>query len=208
MQGRRQLQPQQPTATATATATPTATATATATATTTPTGTANSHANGHRHRNADPYASGFDLRQHRGLARRHRLAHNGCSRFAVAEVAKACEAQTTVSAVDARLTETRLQRHLFDGSTSAPLRQARKVEIPIGSPNQKRAASDCASDSLLQAKPFMENGILRSCALFGLAVLCVHASAVFQSQRSSRQQTREGIITTFAPLWKKSRRVL
>ena len=39
---------------------------------------------------------------------------------------------------------------LFNGSTSAPLR---KVEIPISSPNQKRAASDCASDSIDSESP-------------------------------------------------------
>ena len=42
---------------------------------------------------------------------------------------------------------------LFNVSTSAPLRQERKAEIPIGSPNQKRAASDCASDSIDSESP-------------------------------------------------------
>ena len=48
----------------------------------------------------------------------------------------------------------------------------------------------------------MENGILRSCALFALAVLCVHASLSPVIAQQS-QQTREGIITTFAPLVEK-----
>src|SRR6267142_1079861 len=45
----------------------------------------------------------------------------------------------------------------------------------------------------------MQRGILRSCALFMLAVLCVHASLcpVIAQQP---QQTREGIVTTFALL--------
>jgi serine protease Do len=49
---------------------------------------------------------------------------------------------------------------------------------------------------------FMDNGILRSCALFALAVLCVQASLspVIAQQP---QQTREGIITTFAPVVEK-----
>jgi serine protease Do len=48
----------------------------------------------------------------------------------------------------------------------------------------------------------MENGILRSCALFIFAVLCVHTSLspVIAQQP---QQTREGIVTTFAPVVEK-----
>src|SRR6266704_6755085 len=44
----------------------------------------------------------------------------------------------------------------------------------------------------------MQRGILRSCVLFTLAVLCVHTSLspVIAQQP---QQTREGIVTTFAP---------
>jgi serine protease Do len=48
----------------------------------------------------------------------------------------------------------------------------------------------------------MGNGILRSCALFTLAVLCVHAS-VSSIAAQQPQQTREGIITTFAPVVEK-----
>jgi S1-C subfamily serine protease len=48
----------------------------------------------------------------------------------------------------------------------------------------------------------MENGILRSCALFGLAVFCVHATVSSIAAQQS-QQTREGIITTFAPVVEK-----
>src|ERR1700749_1825009 len=48
----------------------------------------------------------------------------------------------------------------------------------------------------------MENGILRSSALFGLVVFCVHAS---HSSVAAQQppQTRGGIITTFAPIVEK-----
>jgi S1-C subfamily serine protease len=48
----------------------------------------------------------------------------------------------------------------------------------------------------------MENGILRSCGLFALTVLCVNTSLspVIAEQP---QQTREGIITSFAPLVEK-----
>ena len=48
---------------------------------------------------------------------------------------------------------------LFNGSTSAPLRQERKVEIPISSPNQERAASDCASDSIDSESPAAKAGL-------------------------------------------------
>src|SRR5690242_4659173 len=48
----------------------------------------------------------------------------------------------------------------------------------------------------------MENGILRSCALFALTVLCVNAS-LFSATAQQPQQTREGITTTFAPVVEK-----
>src|SRR6476646_6828894 len=48
----------------------------------------------------------------------------------------------------------------------------------------------------------METGILRSCGLFTLTALCVNTSlsSVIAQQP---QQTREGIITTFAPVVEK-----
>jgi serine protease Do len=48
----------------------------------------------------------------------------------------------------------------------------------------------------------MENGILRSSALFGLAVFCVHAS-VSSIAAQQPPQTRGGITTTFAPVVEK-----
>src|SRR6267378_7707580 len=52
------------------------------------------------------------------------------------------------------------------------------------------------------SKLFMENGILRSCGLFALTALCVNTSLspVIAEQP---QQTRDGIVTTFAPLVEK-----
>src|SRR4029453_3947108 len=52
------------------------------------------------------------------------------------------------------------------------------------------------------SKLFMENGILRSCALFALTFLCVHTS-LSPATAQQPQQTREGIITTFAPIVEK-----
>ena len=48
----------------------------------------------------------------------------------------------------------------------------------------------------------MENGILRSCGLFALTALCVNTSLSPVIAEQPRQ-TREGIITTFAPLVEK-----
>ena len=48
----------------------------------------------------------------------------------------------------------------------------------------------------------MENGILKSCSLFALTLLCVGTS-VSPVIAQQPQQTREGIITTFAPLVEK-----
>src|SRR4030095_12159837 len=48
----------------------------------------------------------------------------------------------------------------------------------------------------------MQRGVLRSCALFILAVLCVPTSLCPVAAQQP-QQTREGIITTFAPLVEK-----
>src|SRR6267142_1755406 len=48
----------------------------------------------------------------------------------------------------------------------------------------------------------MQRGILRLCALFILAVLCVHTS-LSPVTAQQPQQTREGIITSFAPLVEK-----
>ena len=48
----------------------------------------------------------------------------------------------------------------------------------------------------------MQRGILGSCALFILAVLCVH-TRLCPVIAQQPQQTREGIITTFAPVVEK-----
>src|SRR5215469_18760473 len=48
----------------------------------------------------------------------------------------------------------------------------------------------------------MENGILRSCTLFALMALCVNTS-LSPVAGQQPQQTREGIITTFAPVVEK-----
>src|SRR5438874_1602074 len=48
----------------------------------------------------------------------------------------------------------------------------------------------------------MQRGILRSCVLFILAVLCVHTS-LSPLTAQQPQQTREGIVTTFAPVVEK-----
>src|SRR5437773_427009 len=48
----------------------------------------------------------------------------------------------------------------------------------------------------------MQRGILRSCALFVLVVLCVH-TGLSPVAAQQPQQTREGIVTTFAPLVEK-----
>ena len=45
----------------------------------------------------------------------------------------------------------------------------------------------------------MHRGILRSCALFALVVLCGHVS-LLPAVAQQPQQSREGIITTFAPV--------
>jgi serine protease Do len=49
---------------------------------------------------------------------------------------------------------------------------------------------------------FMANGILRSCAVFALGVLCAHTS-LSPVMAQQPQQTREGITTTFAPVVEK-----
>src|SRR5215470_12340231 len=48
----------------------------------------------------------------------------------------------------------------------------------------------------------MQRGILRLCALFAAAALCVYAG-VFQAIAQQLRQTREGIVTTFAPVVEK-----
>src|SRR6478752_3472405 len=48
----------------------------------------------------------------------------------------------------------------------------------------------------------MENGILRSSALFALTVLCVNTS-LFPATAQQPSQSREGIVTTFAPVVEK-----
>ena len=48
----------------------------------------------------------------------------------------------------------------------------------------------------------MHKGILRPCALLNVALLCVRAS-VISAAAQQPQQTREGIITTFAPVVEK-----
>src|SRR5215475_8376080 len=48
----------------------------------------------------------------------------------------------------------------------------------------------------------MDGGILRACALFSVAVLCGHMS-LLPAVAQQPQQTREGIITTFAPVVEK-----
>jgi len=48
----------------------------------------------------------------------------------------------------------------------------------------------------------MQRGILRTCALFAVAVFCLYAG-VFRATAQQPQQTREGIITTFAPVVEK-----
>ena len=48
----------------------------------------------------------------------------------------------------------------------------------------------------------MEKGTLRSCALFALTVLCMNMSLSLVVAQQP-QQTREGIITTFAPVVEK-----
>jgi serine protease Do len=47
---------------------------------------------------------------------------------------------------------------VFNGSTSAPLREE-TVEIAISAPNQKRAASDCAFDSIDSESPAAKAGL-------------------------------------------------
>jgi cobalamin synthase len=53
----------------------------------------------------------------------------------------------------------------------------------------------------------MENGILSSCGLFALTALCLYASLSPVIAQQS-QPTREGIITSFAPLVEKAASVV
>jgi S1-C subfamily serine protease len=77
--------------------------------------------------------------------------------------------------------------------------EARKVEIAIGTQIKKRADHDCASDSFWAGKAIMRRGISRACTLFAVALLCGHMS-LLPAVAQQPQQTREGIIATFAPV--------
>ena len=90
---------------------------------------------------------------------------------------------------------------LFDGVTRVSLRQARKAEIPSAHQIKKRAASDCASDSLLQAKPYAEGNSQIVGAVQPRGVERTHEFVSMIAQQP--QQTRDGIITTFAPVVEK-----
>src|SRR6266576_2580731 len=89
----------------------------------------------------------------------------------------------------------------FGGATRALLRQALGRDS-IGASNQKKSRQRLCVRFSFAGKAIMQRGILRSCALFALVVLCVHTSLspVIAQQP---QQTREGIVTTFAPLVEK-----
>src|SRR6266480_1339051 len=89
----------------------------------------------------------------------------------------------------------------FGGATRALLRQALGRDS-IGASNQKKSRQRLCVRFSFAVKAIMQRGILRSCALFILAVLGVHTSlSVVAAQQP--QQTREGIVTSFAPLVEK-----
>ena len=50
---------------------------------------------------------------------------------------------------------------------------------------------------------FMGNGVLNRCALFALVILCVQTASSSPAPAQQPQPTREGIITTFAPVVEK-----
>src|SRR5437867_5512030 len=65
----------------------------------------------------------------------------------------------------------------------------------------KRAGRDCARDSLLE-ETFMPLGILRQRAFLIVTILCVH-TGVISVVAQEPAQTRQGLITTFAPVVEK-----
>src|ERR1700745_192898 len=68
--------------------------------------------------------------------------------------------------------------------------------------NQKESRQRLCVRFSFASKLFIVNAILRSCALFPLAVLGVYTS-LYSVAAQQPQHTREGIITTFAPIVEK-----
>src|SRR6266571_3630147 len=64
---------------------------------------------------------------------------------------------------------------------------------------QKRAGDNCASDSPLKRKGVMQKKISRACGLVIVGIVCMHAGP-FSAAAQEPAQTREGSITTFAPI--------
>ena len=116
-----------PTATATATATASGTPTATASATATGTVTATLHQRSSTYANTAPSAN----------TSASSIAPVAVSLPATPKLREGggeAQSRTIVSAVDARLTETRLTAPFYwNGGISAPLRHSATIEIPIGS---------------------------------------------------------------------------
>src|SRR4026208_313518 len=98
-----------------------------------------------------------------------------------------------VSAVD------RVSRDAAAAAFHLMLRQAQGRDC-IGASNQKERRHRLCVRLFFASKLFMEHRIPRSRALFAFSVLCVHTSL---SPVAAQQQTREGIITTFAPVVEK-----
>src|SRR5262245_36432291 len=68
--------------------------------------------------------------------------------------------------------------------------------------SEKRADCGRASDSLLEERRFMERRLLPLCVFFVATILCAQTGACSASAQEPAQ-TREGIITTFAPVVEK-----
>jgi serine protease Do len=66
----------------------------------------------------------------------------------------------------------------------------------------KKAGRDCARDSLLEEKRFMQREILRQRVFLIVTILCVHAGVISVAAQKLAQ-TQQGGITTFAPIVEK-----
>src|SRR5437016_2047271 len=87
-------------------------------------------------------------------------------------------------------------------ATRASMREAPKAEICVVASIKKKSRERVCVRFSFASKLFMVNAILRSYTLFALAALCVYTSLSPVAAQQS-QQTREGIVTTFAPVVEK-----
>jgi serine protease Do len=76
------------------------------------------------------------------------------------------------------------------------------VEISLRVPNHKKSRQRLCVRFFFASELFMKKGILRTCSLFALTVLCLN-TGLSPLKAQQPQQTREGITTTFAPVVEK-----